>query len=42
MHICISYISYTIKCRVSTATELHLWFDVWAPLAVLSGEVSIL
>ena len=40
MHICISYISYTIKCRVST--ELHLCLDVWTPLAVLSGEVSIL
>ena len=33
-HICTSYISYTIKCRVST--ELHLLFGVWVPSAALS------
>ena len=26
---------YTLKCRVST--EIHLWFDVWVPLAALSA-----
>ena len=31
----ISYISiYTIKFRFST--DLHLWFDVWVPLAACS------
>ena len=30
-----TYIKY--KCRIST--ELHLWFDVWDPLAALSANV---
>ena len=37
IYICISYVSHTTKCRIST--ELHLWFDVWDPLAALSGNV---
>ena len=28
--------TYTIKSLVST--ELHLWLDVWVPLAALSGN----
>ena len=36
IYICISYVSHTTKCRIST--ELHLWFDVWDPLAALSAN----
>ena len=34
IYIYIYMYTYTIKCGVST--ELHLWFVVWVPLAVLS------